>query len=189
MSTEHNNDRWGVGNTIVGEQAYRDAPAGVFIAEPHTVNGWTAMLGGGRFVDSDGGDGFDTLFCERTIIDRPADAPASIPHYPPQDPPADMNAGRKDDSGKNRLDLLPPHALWQVGLALTFGAKEYGDNNWRKVENARARYTAALLRHITLWMMGERNDKDSGLHHLAHAGACVLFLLDVEAKESEDACR
>lgn len=183
MSTDNNNDRWRAGNTIEGEHEYRNVPAGVFLKDGTT--GWIAMLGNNRwrdFVGNEPTNEDDCLRLKRTIIARPPDAPASIPHYQPHAKPADMNAGRKDDSGKNRLDLLPPHALCEIGKVLTFGAARYGDDNWRKVTDARKRYTAALLRHVVAWMCGERNDAESGLHHLAHAGACVMFLLDVECK-------
>ena len=39
-----------------------------------------------------------------------------------------------------------------------------------------------MLRHIFAWASGERVDAESGLSHLAHAGANVLFLLTYELK-------
>jgi hypothetical protein len=48
---------------------------------------------------------------------------------------------------------------------------------WQKVPNAKERYFAALMRHLTAWWDGERADPESGLHHLAHAGCCLLFLI------------
>lgn len=150
-----------------------DGPCGKTMWQKVIDNHWSYIGGGaGHDDDYDPASDDDMEPGRNTIISPPQAQPEG----------ADMNTGRKDDSGKNRLDLLPPHALWEIGRALTFGAQEYGDNNWRKVKNPRDRYTAALLRHVFAWMMGERNDSKSGLHHLAHAGACVLFLLDVEVK-------
>lgn len=63
---------------------------------------------------------------------------------------------------------------------LAYGAKRYGEDNWRMVPNARRRYYAAAMRHIAAWWGGERNDPDSGHHHLAHAVASLLFLLELE---------
>jgi hypothetical protein len=89
-------------------------------------------------------------------------------------------AGAKADSGKPRYDLLPWAALARVVDVLTFGAKKYGDDNWRTVPNARARYLAAAFRHFVAYAKGETLDPESGLPHLAHAMCCLLFILDLE---------
>lgn len=88
-----------------------------------------------------------------------------------------MNDGRKYDHGKLRFDLVPPGALEEIVKAITYGSKKYGDDNWRRVEQGRARYFAALMRHAWAYARGEKLDHESGVHHLGHAGACVLFLL------------
>lgn len=93
-----------------------------------------------------------------------------------------MNDGRKDDSEKARLDLLPVRALELVARVLGFGARKYGVDNWRLVEDARRRYYAAALRHMFAWWAGEQLDPDTGVSHLAHAACCVLFLLELEAR-------
>ena len=84
--------------------------------------------------------------------------------------------GIKYDKDKLRYDLLPIEALDEVVAVLTFGAKKYNDNNWRKGFRW-SRVIAALLRHITAFMKGENLDPESGKHHLAHAICCALFLL------------
>lgn len=92
--------------------------------------------------------------------------------------PSDMNAeeeGMKFDKGKPRWDLLPLDIVEEIVKVLTVGAVDYGDNNWKKVEEER--YLAALLRHITAYQKGENNDPDTGLSHLAHAGCNLIFLL------------
>ena len=88
--------------------------------------------------------------------------------------------GNKDDSGKLRYDLLPPLALREVVKVLTFGARKYAPENWRKVDGWRWRYFAAAMRHLWAYYTGERDDGESGLPHLAHAACCVLFLLGME---------
>jgi hypothetical protein len=91
-----------------------------------------------------------------------------------------ISEGRKDDQGKPACDLLPPAALLQVAQVLAFGAyiKGYGPDNWRKVSPLRSRYLAAALRHVFAYMKGEKNDPESGCHHLAHAVCCLLFMLE-----------
>lgn len=93
-----------------------------------------------------------------------------------------VEGGKKYDSGKNRVDLVPIAAISQIAQVLTFGANKYGDNNWQLVPDAKRRYYAAMLRHMYAWYDGERFDAESNLPHLAHAGACLVFLLWLEAK-------
>lgn len=85
--------------------------------------------------------------------------------------------GVKHDSGKLRWDLLPWSALEQIVRVLMHGAEKYGDNNWQKVTPHRPRYFSAAMRHLVDWFLGKKKDDESGLHPLAHAGACILFLL------------
>ncbi len=85
--------------------------------------------------------------------------------------------GRKDDSSKLRWDLIPTGVLGQVIKVLTFGASKYSDDNWKKVPDRRRRYYAAMMRHVDTWWQGEKIDPESGVHHLAHAICCAMFLL------------
>ncbi len=56
---------------------------------------------------------------------------------------ATNDAGQKYDTGKPDYSLLPFEALEQVVRVLDFGAAKYGRDNWKRVENARNRYSAA----------------------------------------------
>ena len=85
----------------------------------------------------------------------------------------------KRDGGKLMFDLLMPGPLRQVVAVLTFGAEKYEANSYRKGLKW-TRYVAAMLRHLYAWYGGEKNDPESGLHHLAHLICCALFLLDFE---------
>lgn len=100
--------------------------------------------------------------------------------WKPSEVSPETKRGDKFDAGKPMLRLLPPKAVFAVARVLTFGAKKYAPDNWRKVDNAKERYTDALLRHVFAWLGGERNDHESGEHHLAHAACCALFLLELE---------
>jgi hypothetical protein len=84
--------------------------------------------------------------------------------------------GRKDDAGKNKLDLIDPIFTHELGRALTFGAKRYGEHNWMKGIKF-SRVYGALQRHLTAWYGGETIDPDSGNHHLAHAAAMLMMLV------------
>ena len=82
-------------------------------------------------------------------------------------------------AAKTRLDLLPVGALRQIAEVLTFGAAKYSANNWARGTDW-SRYYAALQRHLFAWWEGEDRDPETGASHLAHAGCCLLFLLEYE---------
>ena len=87
------------------------------------------------------------------------------------------SGGRKFDGGKPQYGLLPPNALKAIVEILTFGAEKYEPNNWKRVPDAQRRYFDAAMRHLWAWKDGEQNDPESGKNHLAHAGACIFFML------------
>jgi len=93
---------------------------------------------------------------------------------------SNSNVGKKNDDGKLRFDLLLPSFEEDVAEVLTYGAEKYGANNWQKVEDAKNRYYAALRRHLNAWRQGEVSDSESGLDHLAHAAANIMFLMYFE---------
>jgi hypothetical protein len=92
-------------------------------------------------------------------------------------------AGRKDDSGKPRWDLLPMTEVGEAVDVLTTGAVKYEDDNWKRVPDHRSRYFSAAMRHLTAWWGGERLDAETGKSHLAHAVCCLLFLMWFDNKE------
>lgn len=86
---------------------------------------------------------------------------------------------RKDDSEKNRLDLLSPWATEGLGRVLTHGAKKYADHNWRKGMDW-SRLIAAAKRHLLAFEKGEDIDPESGHPHIDHAAACIHFLSEYQ---------
>lgn len=97
----------------------------------------------------------------------------------------EKSLGLKHDSEKPRYDLVPVHAEAAVVDVLTFGATKYAPNNWRHVEGATERYTAAALRHIAAYRMGDKDDSESGLPHLAHAICCLMFILELDTESDK----
>ncbi len=95
-------------------------------------------------------------------------------------------SGMKFDTGKLRYDLIPPEALRALADVLTYGAEKYAPDNWKSVPDAKARYTAALYRHLEAWRSGEQTDAESGRHHLAHAITNVAFLIWFEEREKDN---
>lgn len=95
-------------------------------------------------------------------------------------------SGQKHDDGKIDWTLLPWVELEQVALVMMHGMKKYNRDNWKKVKNARQRYRAALLRHVTAYEKGFVIDGESNLHHLAHAVCCCLFLMFFDRVEKDN---
>ena len=85
--------------------------------------------------------------------------------------------GIKFDDNKLRMDLMPIRPIEDIARVLTFGAKKYADRNWEKGFDYSRTY-GALQRHLHSWFKGEENDPQTGLSHLAHAGCCLMFLLE-----------
>lgn len=85
-------------------------------------------------------------------------------------------AGSKHDQEKPDLSLLPPEFLNEVALAFMHGEKKYGRYNFTGGLQW-TRLGAAIMRHTTAWLWGEEADTESGLHHLAHAGAGIAMAL------------
>jgi hypothetical protein len=88
----------------------------------------------------------------------------------------------KYDDNKPALALIPHEAIFEIGKAMSFGAKKYGDHNWRSGFKW-LRVASAANRHLWAWIGGEDKDPESGLSHLAHAGACVCILIAHEKGE------
>jgi len=79
------------------------------------------------------------------------------------------------------LSVLPPDALKHLALAHACGAAKYGALNWRTAGARREVYLDAAMRHILrYWADGALFDPESGAHHLAHAAASLLVLVDAD---------
>lgn len=76
------------------------------------------------------------------------------------------------------LSLIPVELIEQAGLVMTAGAEKYSKHNWKGfTEEQQEEIMDSLLRHIMAHLKGEIYDKETGLPHLAHAGANIGFAL------------
>ena len=82
---------------------------------------------------------------------------------------------------KPAMSSVPPTALIHLMRAMADGRKKYGLMNWREKRVSATIYYDAAMRHLMSWYDGEKTAKDSGVHHLGHAMACLAILLDAEA--------
>lgn len=93
--------------------------------------------------------------------------------------------GIKYDSEKPDYSLIPPNALDDVVKVLTYGAKKYDRENWKKLENLDNRYFAAAQRHLWALKKGETFDSETNIHHAAHAISCLLFIIEFYYLQNE----
>ncbi|UCC74940.1 MAG: hypothetical protein JSV86_10440 [Gemmatimonadota bacterium] len=81
---------------------------------------------------------------------------------------------------KAPLNLIPARPLRVIAAAMEDGANRYAPWNWiERRDDDRDVYGAALRRHVEKFTDPTEPDyaDDSKIHHLAHAGACILILL------------
>ncbi len=91
--------------------------------------------------------------------------------------------GTKHDGEKPQLSIVPRAAMVAIAQALMFGARKYDRDNFKGgIEYTRL--VDAALRHLTSWVEGEDLDPESGLSHLAHAGATLAMLIWMEQNNS-----
>lgn len=83
----------------------------------------------------------------------------------------------KFDENKIRYSLVPPLGIQQIASIMTFGAEKYLPHSWQNVENGQERYLDGLMRHVEAFRLGEDLDDDTKMHHLAHAGCCLFFIM------------
>ena len=94
----------------------------------------------------------------------------------------------KHDKDKVKMELLPPYSLEKIAKVFTFGANKYEDWNYLKGDGLKlSRVYGACLRHLNSWYKAEELDPETRESHLAHAGCCIMMLMElVNAKNNDD---
>lgn len=87
------------------------------------------------------------------------------------------NLGDRKNSGKLRMDLIPPEVETALAEVLTFGANKYEDRNWEKGLSWMEGTVGSLKRHLNAWIGGEDLDKESNLNHMKHVLTNAAFLV------------
>lgn len=95
---------------------------------------------------------------------------------------SEASVGLRYDDGKLRYELIPPE--WDEALAevLTKGAAKYAPRNWEK-GMAWSKLIGSGMRHLAKFLTGERYDKETGCHHLAHMAWNALALMSYDLRE------
>jgi hypothetical protein len=96
--------------------------------------------------------------------------------------------GIKFDLGKPKFGLLPWEALVQPVWVLMFGEQKYETDNWKRLQDAQARYLESAQRHMADLWVGLQEGKE--LHEIiddgpdgskmplaAHVVCCLLFAM------------
>lgn len=92
-----------------------------------------------------------------------------------------MNNNKNDIiENKPRWDLMPLEIVEEIVKCLNFGVTKYGENTWQNIPNAKKRYLAAALRHLTKYQSGKTIDIESGLNHLSHCAINIIFIMWLE---------
>ena len=98
--------------------------------------------------------------------------------------------GLKYDTDKCRLELVDDDALEGLGWVLTYGARKYAPDNWRKGLEWQ-RLIGAARRHLAAFARGEDTDPESGLPHIDHAQCCLMMLSAFQKQNGglDDRCK
>lgn len=92
----------------------------------------------------------------------------------------------KHDQGKVDWAILPIGASEEIIKVFQFGAEKYARGNFLEGDGLQyTRVLNSLLRHTYAFMRGEDTDPESGLSHLAHAGANIYMLLSYELNKAD----
>lgn len=83
--------------------------------------------------------------------------------------------GKRYNDGKLRWSLIDFTALEPMVRVQEFGAKKYGDHNWKNGLHYNG-LSESLLRHVFAFMRGEDLDQESGLPHVGHILANAMYL-------------
>lgn len=90
-------------------------------------------------------------------------------------PDAPLEPGGLQSLLNLRFDLLDTKAIFQLAGILDYGAKKYGENNWRKI-SVESHLNHALV-HIFAYLQHDTQDD-----HLGHAFCRLMFALGTEEK-------
>lgn len=97
--------------------------------------------------------------------------------------------GKRLNTDKVPLELVPPSLIFAVGEVLKVGAKKYEPRNWERGMKWTTVY-GCIMRHLMKWVSPFHSDVDeeSGLNHLWHVASNVAMLIEYEntCKELDD---
>ena len=103
---------------------------------------------------------------------------AHIPGVGPDAPVIANEKGAKQSASPYRCDLLDGKAILKLSEVLAYGARKYGDNNWRGI-TLEDHLNHALV-HIFAYLAGDTQDE-----HLSHGLCRMMMAVAVEEATKE----
>lgn len=88
----------------------------------------------------------------------------------------------KDD--KIMWQLMPLNLLNEIAKVYTAGAKKYGKDNWKNLEDGYERYKGALLRHLVANDL-EDKDEETNCYHLAQVAWNAIAMLYFKLRDND----
>lgn len=107
---------------------------------------------------------------QRRALERAADPDAAL-HV-------NEHGGRQSDLGV-RFDLIDGKALAEMAAVLDYGAKKYGEDNWRAISVEE--HLNHAITHAYAWLAGDKSDD-----HLSHFFTRAMFAEAVEIQGGPD---
>lgn len=92
-----------------------------------------------------------------------------------------INVIEQNNCIKPDMTLIPPNALYELGVLLTKGLKKHPDEPWRNMSVRE--HLAAAMRHQLAYLKGEWNDEED-CSHLVNAAARLLFAIELSHGKS-----
>lgn len=78
-------------------------------------------------------------------------------------------------------------AIMAVGECILKGQEKYpAIDNWKRVKDAKRRYTNALIRHLIKHLAGIKIDEESGLTHIQHVAWNALAVCELYLEEEKN---
>lgn len=90
---------------------------------------------------------------------------------------SDTNPKAAQGALKCSLSLVPPELKVYASMGLAEGAVKYGKDNYLMSPIDANIYYEAINRHLDLWWLGQDNDSDTGIPHLASVAANIGILV------------
>lgn len=95
-----------------------------------------------------------------------------------------LQNAKRDNQGKLQWSQIEFSLMEDMVRALEHGAAKYDRNNWRKGHPI-TDIADSVLRHLFAFMSGEDNDQESGVSHLGHIQANIMFMMNVLKNKPE----
>jgi hypothetical protein len=89
--------------------------------------------------------------------------------------------GRRANTGKLPVDLVPASLILGVAAVLKAGAEKYAPRNWEKGMELSIPYACAM-RHMLAWLGGQDLDPETNRPHWEHVATNAAFIIEYQQR-------